>query len=119
MIGNSRVLETDLKMYKQQLDLLSQVNYEIPTTHSTWNKDIQSWSDSQIVFTVPLHASKGPLQLQIQKRTGYLESLLNPSEPLNIIDAQTYRIRPIRTSVTPVTWFHADHTDQRHHSHKR
>jgi IPT/TIG domain len=92
MIGNSRVLETDLKMYKQQLDLLSQVNYEIPTTHSTWNKDIQSWSDSQIVFTVPLHASKGPLQLQIQKRTGYLESLLNPSEPLNIIDAQTYRI---------------------------
>ncbi len=92
MIGNSRVLETDLKMYKQQLDLLSQVNYEVPTTHSTWNKDIRSWSDSQIVFTVPMHASKGPLQLQIQKRTGYLESLLNPSQPLNIIDAQTYRI---------------------------
>src|SRR5258706_8451056 len=92
MIGNSRVLETDLKMYKQQIDLLSQVNYEVPTTHSTWNKDIQSWTDSQIVFTVPMHASKGPLQLQIQKRTGYLESLLNPAEPLNIIDAQTYRI---------------------------
>jgi mono/diheme cytochrome c family protein len=92
MIGNSRVLETDLKMYKQQLDLLSQVNYEVPTTHSTWNKDIRSWTDSQIVFTVPMHASKGPLQLQIQKRTGYLESLLNPSQPLNIIDAQTYRI---------------------------
>src|SRR5260370_14680214 len=92
MIGNSRVLETDLKMYKQQIDLVSQVNYEVPTTHSTWNKDIQSWTDSQIVFTVPMHATKGPLQLQIQNRTGYLESLLNPSEPLNIIDAQTYRI---------------------------
>src|SRR5260370_1983490 len=92
MIGNSRALETDLKMYNTQLGLLSQVNYEVPTTHSTWNKDIRSWSDSQIVFTVPMHASKGPLQLQIQKRTGYLESLLNPSQPLNIIDAQTYRI---------------------------
>jgi hypothetical protein len=59
MIGNSRVLETDLNMYQQHLDLLSQVNYETPTTHSTWNKDIQSWTDSRIVFTVPVHASKG------------------------------------------------------------
>jgi IPT/TIG domain len=92
MIGNSRVLETDLKMYQQQLDITSQVNYETPTTHSTWNKDIRSWSDTQIVFTVPVHASRGPLQLQIQKRTGYLMSLLNPTAPLNIIDAQTYRI---------------------------
>ncbi len=92
MIGNSRVLETDLNMYVQKLDLASQVNYEIPTTQSTWSSDIQSWTDSQVVFTVPVHVSKGPLQLQIQKRTGYLNSLLKPLAPQNIIDAQTYRI---------------------------
>src|SRR5258708_26555864 len=45
MIGNSRVLETDLKMYKHQLHLLSQVNYEFQRTHSTANKDIRSCSD--------------------------------------------------------------------------
>src|SRR5258708_38806410 len=45
MIGNSRVLDTDLKMYQQQLDLLPQVNYELPTTHSPWNKATRSCSD--------------------------------------------------------------------------
>jgi mono/diheme cytochrome c family protein len=101
MIGNSRVLETDLKMYEQTVDLASQVNYEIPTTHSTWNKDIQSWTDTQIVFTVPVHASKGPLQLQIQKRIGYFTSLLNNALPQNIIDAQTYRIPTNQSFVYP------------------
>lgn len=92
MIGNSRVLETDLNMYTQKLDLASQVNYEIPTAFSSWPKDIQSWSDSQVVFKVPVHASKGPLQLQVQKRSGYNLDFLKPLAALNIIDAQTYRI---------------------------
>ena len=37
MIGNSPVLETDLKMYQQKLDLISQVNYESqrPTARGT------------------------------------------------------------------------------------
>lgn len=36
MIGNSRILETDLKMYNQMLDIVAQVNYETSFTHSTW-----------------------------------------------------------------------------------
>lgn len=92
MIGNSRVLETDLKMYSQLLDIIAQVNYETPFTHSTWNKDIVSWSDSQVQFKVPVHVSRGPIRLQVQKRTGYLNSLLRAAQPHNVIDAQTKRI---------------------------
>ncbi|AJD48636.1 hypothetical protein S7S_11120 [Isoalcanivorax pacificus W11-5] len=92
MIGNSRVLETDLKMYKQKLDLNAQVNFEIPETHSTWDKDVISWTNTQVVFRVPVHVSGGPLKLQVQKRIGYNESLLRPGQAHNIIDAQTKRI---------------------------
>ncbi|MCD6061143.1 MAG: hypothetical protein K0S16_1454, partial [Moraxellaceae bacterium] len=92
MIGNSRILETDLKMFNQSLDIVAQVNYETPFTHSTWNKDVVSWTDSQVQFRVPVHASKGPLRLQVQKRTGYITSLLRAGQPHNIIDAQTKRI---------------------------
>jgi mono/diheme cytochrome c family protein len=92
MIGNSRVLETDLKMFNQVLDVVAQVNYELPVTHSTWSRDILSWSDSQVQFRVPAHASKGPIRLQVQKRSGYLNSLLRPGEPHHVIDAQTRRV---------------------------
>lgn len=92
MIGNSRILETDLKMYNQMLDIIAQVNYETMVTHSSWNKDVVSWTDTQVQFKVPLHASKGPIRLQVQKRTGYLNSLLRPGQPHNVIDAQTKRI---------------------------
>jgi hypothetical protein len=92
MIGNTRVLETDLTMYKQQLDIQSQVNYEISQVLSSWDKDIISWSPTEIRFTVPDHASGGTLTVQIQKRTGYNESLLRNGESHNVIDAQTKRI---------------------------
>lgn len=92
MIGNSRVLETDLKMYNQMLDLVAQVNYETIFTHSSWDKDVLSWTDSQVQFKVPVTVSKGPIRLQVQKRTGYQESLLRPGQPHNVIDAQTKRI---------------------------
>lgn len=92
MIGNTRVLETDLRMFEQRLDLAKQVNFEIPQTHSTWDKDIVSWQDDEVTFHVPEHASGGPLQLQVQKRTGWLESMIRPGEPHNVIDAQTARI---------------------------
>lgn len=92
MVGNSRVLETDLKMFNQQLDLLSEVNYETIFTHDTWDKDVLSWTDSQVQFRVPVHASSGPIRLQVQKRNGYLLSLLRPGQPHNVIDAQTMRV---------------------------
>lgn len=92
MIGNSRVLETDLRMFNQLLDVIAQVNYEVGITHSTWNKDVVSWTDTQVQFKVPVTVSKGPLRLQVQKRTGYLTSLLRPGQPHNVIDAQTKRI---------------------------
>jgi hypothetical protein len=92
MIGNSRVLETDLKMYNQMLDLIAEVNYETTSERSSWSKDIISWTDTQVQFKVPAHASKGPLILQVQKRTGVMTSLTKPGQPHNVIDAQTKRI---------------------------
>jgi hypothetical protein len=92
MIGNSRVLETGLTMYQQQLDLLSQVNYETASVKSTWPSDVVSWTDTQVVFTVPAHASKGPLKLQVQKRTGYNLSLTKPGQAHEVINAQTLRV---------------------------
>ncbi|MCC2639401.1 MAG: hypothetical protein K0Q68_3120, partial [Moraxellaceae bacterium] len=92
MIGNSRILETNLRMFNQSLDIIAQVNYETPFTHSTWDKDVVGWTDSQVQFKVPVHASKGPIRLQVQKRMGYLNSLLRPGQPHNVIDAQTKRI---------------------------
>ncbi|MDX1694746.1 MAG: hypothetical protein R3208_13350 [Ketobacteraceae bacterium] len=92
MIGNTRILETDLRMFKQKLDILDQVNFEIPETHSTWDSNILSWRPDQIQFRVPDHAGSGNLVVQIQKRTGYHESLIRPGEPHNVIDAQTSRI---------------------------
>ncbi|HET8704815.1 MAG TPA: hypothetical protein VFM46_00825, partial [Pseudomonadales bacterium] len=70
MIGNSRVLETDLSMYVQKLDIFTQVNYELNQTKTTWDKNILDWNDTQLSFTVPVHVSKGPLWIQTQKRTG-------------------------------------------------
>ena len=92
MIGNSRVLETDLSMYKQSLDIIAQVNYETSSTHSTWPKDIQSWTNTEVKFKVPVHVSAGPIQLQVQKRVGRLTSLTKPGQAHNVIDAQTKRI---------------------------
>jgi hypothetical protein len=92
MIGNSRILETDLVMYKQNLDLIAQVNYETTTQRSNWPKDVVAWTDTQVQFKVPSHVSKGPLILQVQKRTGVMPSLTKLGQPHNVIDAQTKRV---------------------------
>jgi hypothetical protein len=92
MVGNSRVLETDLAMYDQKLDLSTQVNYEASTTHGTWAKDVVSWTDGTIVFRVPVHASQGPLVVQVQKRLPGNDSLLRPGEKHLVVNAQTLRI---------------------------
>ena len=92
MVGNSRVLENTLQMYEQKLDILSTLNYETNTARSTWPKDVLAWSDTEVQFTVPSHASKGPLRLQVQKRAGFNNSLTKPGQPHNVIDAQVYRI---------------------------
>jgi hypothetical protein len=95
MIGNEHVLETDLTMYNQLLDIIAQVNYEINLVRSTWGKDIQSWTDSQIVFRVPVHAKPGAqaLQIQVQKRLPANDSLLRPGEKHLVVNAQTLRIK--------------------------
>lgn len=92
MLGNTRVLETDLAIYKQKIDIINQVNFELPELISSWAKDIISWGPDSLSFTVPLHASSGPLKLQIQKRDGYNLSMLRPGQSHNVIDAQTKRI---------------------------
>lgn len=92
LIGNVRVLETDLVMHEQRLDLLRQVNFEIPAVQSRWEKNILSWNDTEIRFRVPRHASGGKLVVQVQKRLGANASALRPGETHNVIDAQTARI---------------------------
>ncbi|MCG8313307.1 MAG: hypothetical protein MI976_08830 [Pseudomonadales bacterium] len=92
MIGNTRILETDLRMFKQKLDIADQVNFEIPETHDTWDKNVLGWNPTRIEFRVPDHTGNGDLIVQIQKRTGYHDSLIRPGEPHNVIDAQTSRI---------------------------
>lgn len=92
MIGNSRVLETDLSMYKQMLDIIAEVNYELDQKHSTWPKDVLGWTDTEVRFKVPVHASAGPIRLQVQKRVGRMGSLTKPGQAHNVIDAQTKRI---------------------------
>lgn len=92
MIGNTRVLETDLVMFKQKLDIANEVNYEIDSLLDSWSKDILSWQPTEIQFTVPGHVSSGPLRVQIQKRTGYNTSLTQPGQPFNVINALTSRI---------------------------
>ena len=92
MIGNTRVLEADLKMYEQKLDQDKEINFETKTVFDSWNKDIISWNDTTIQFKVPGHTSTGPLVVQIQKRTGYNKSLLHPTTAHLAIDAITRRI---------------------------
>lgn len=92
MIGNTRILETDLRMFKQKMDIVDQVNFEIPEIHSSWDKNIVDWNENQIQFRVPDHAGSGNLIVQVQKRTGYHDSLIRPGQPHNVIDAQTSRI---------------------------
>ncbi len=92
MIGNTRVLESDLKMYEQKLDQGKEINFETKTVFDSWNKDIVSWNDTTIKFKVPGHVSTGPLMLQVQKRTGYQKSLLHPTTAHLAIDAITRRI---------------------------
>lgn len=95
MIGNSRVLETDLTMFEQKLDILSSTNYETGQVRFNWPKDVVSWRDDEVSFRVPSHASKGPLKLQVQKRVGLQQSLTKPGQPHNIIDAQLNRLSSV------------------------
>lgn len=92
MIGNTRILETDLRMFDQKLATEDQVNYETDQQVDSWPKNIIAWSDNEVQFRVPDHVSSGPLVVQVQKRTGALESLTHPGETHDVIDAQTSRI---------------------------
>ncbi|UZE96512.1 hypothetical protein [Alkalimarinus alittae] len=92
MLGNTRVLEADLQMFDQKLAISDQVNYETDEQVDSWPKNIVAWDDSSIQFRVPGHTSSGPLIVQVQKRVGYNESLRQPGEAHNVIDAQTSRI---------------------------
>ena len=53
MIGKSRVLESDLLMFEQKLAIEDEVNYETTKVLDRWDKDILSWQDDRVSFTVP------------------------------------------------------------------
>ncbi|MFT3924061.1 MAG: hypothetical protein QM778_16115 [Myxococcales bacterium] len=92
LLGHTRILESDLFMYEQVLNISTQVHHETSKTHSTWPKDILSWSDTRIEFRVPSHASRGPIMVQVQKRTGANGSLLRPGELHAVLDTQQLRV---------------------------
>jgi hypothetical protein len=99
MVGNSRVLETDLAMYEQRPE------------HPRWPigaraGELRAARDAQHVGprrgVVDAHArgvpgpghvgAAGPIVMQVQKRIGTLESLTLPGQPHSVVDAQTLRI---------------------------
>ncbi|HEY6878780.1 MAG TPA: hypothetical protein VI299_12210, partial [Polyangiales bacterium] len=92
LVGNVRVLETDLVMYEQKLDIARQVSSETRELRGQWPKDIASWSDTRIEFKVPGHVVRGPIEVQVQKRLGANESYVVPGQPHQVIDTQTLRI---------------------------
>lgn len=127
LVGNVRVLETDLTMYEQQLDIAKQVHSETPTVRSSWAKDILSWNDTKIEFNVPTHVTRGPITLQVQKRTGANPSYVYPGEKHAVLDTQTMRIidptfqhrcdvvselsQPVGSNAVPVTVVNPGLTD--------
>ncbi len=92
LVGNVRVLETDLTIYEQQLDIGRQVHSETPTVRSSWKKDIAAWTDTRVEFRVPGHVTRGPILMQVQKRTGANLSYVYPGETHAVVDALTIRI---------------------------
>ena len=92
VIGDVRILETDLVMFKQQLAVLDEVNFETSEVFSQWEKNILDWQQTAVQFRVPDHAVSGDLILQIQKRVGANESLLNPGRPHLVLNALTKRV---------------------------
>jgi hypothetical protein len=92
MLGNTRILETDIMVFEQELSALDEVNYETTNMQDFWQKNVRYWDDNKIRFRVPDHATTGPLIVQVQKRIGALESLIHPGTLHNVIDAQTSRI---------------------------
>ncbi len=92
LIGNVRVLETDLTIYEQQLDIARQVHSETPEVRSFWGKDIVSWTDTRVEFRVPGHVTRGPISMQVQKRTGANLSYVYPGEKHAVVDALTIRV---------------------------
>lgn len=92
LVGNVRVLETSLTIYEQQLDIGKQVHSETPTVRSSWAKDLIGWTDTRVEFRVPGHVTRGPIMIQVQKRTGANLSYVYPGETHAVVDAQTIRI---------------------------
>jgi hypothetical protein len=89
VIGNSRALERDIPVYKGDLHVIREFTGgalydESPEIIDSWQKDIRSWSDSQITFRVPATVNgKTALVVQVQKYAGAVQ---NP-------DGQPHRAR--------------------------
>lgn len=92
LVGNVRAMERELPMYQGAIKPLKQLFYEKPKLFDTWPKDIESWTDGEIVFKVPETAVRGPLVVSVQKRSGSLESLTESGVPHRVNDPLTERI---------------------------
>lgn len=92
ILGTSRVLERDLPMYQGSVELLKKLFYEQPVLFDEWQKEILSWTDTQIEFIVPWIASEGPLTIQVQKRIGANTAIQDPSALFSLWDPFTERI---------------------------
>lgn len=103
LIGGVRALERDLPVFEGGVHLLTSIFFETSKLTDSWRKDILSWSDSEIVFRVPVTASRGPLVVYLQDRVGAVESAIRPGTPHLVADPLTERAEGVKASQFPVS----------------
>ncbi len=103
LIGNVRALERDLPTFEGGVRLIKQLFFETSKTTDVWKKDIQSWTSSEIVFRMPLTASRGPIVVAIQERIGAVESAGRAGTPHLVSDPITARAEGVTASKFPVS----------------
>lgn len=92
LIGNARVLERNLNMFKGQFDYLNKYFYESAKVFDRMPKSVGAWTREQVEFRVPATVQSGDLRVQVQKRTGANPSLVDASRPHSVWDPLTERI---------------------------
>lgn len=103
LVGNVRALERDLPMFEGAVHLLQALFFEKKKLFDTWSKDVRSWSDTEIVFRVPVTASRGPLVVSVQSRVGAVEATGRPGIPLLVQDPLLARVEGLPARKLPLS----------------
>jgi mono/diheme cytochrome c family protein len=93
LIGRARVLESDLKMYVGNVDVIKADYFEENKTYDTWDREILQWSNEHIKFKVPETTDRGPLVVSVQKRIDSNKSLTIADRAHSVWDPNSERVR--------------------------